>query len=58
MANRISALDAAKEYLLLEGCDLGAAIRFAHEYEATASSEDFDAYLEFLDRAYANADAA
>lgn len=42
--------EAAKHYLALAATDAAAAIRFAHEYEDGASAEDFDAYLDALDR--------
>ena len=55
--------EAANHYLTLAATDPAAAISFAHEYEDKASIEDFDAYLEHLDRqaalgAYDNSIAA
>jgi hypothetical protein len=41
--------DAANEYLILAATDLGAAIRFAHEYEDGAPDAAFDAYLRFIE---------
>lgn len=58
MANRSAAADAANEYLIIEATDPAAAASFARSYEERASSEDFDAYLGFLDLAYAGAEAA
>lgn len=58
MANRSAAADAANEYLIIEASDPAAAASFARNYEERASSEDFDAYLDFLDLAYLNVEAA
>ena len=43
-------IEAANHYLTLAATDSAAAIGFAHEYEDGASPEDFDAYLDFLEK--------
>jgi len=53
------AADAANEYLQLEASGaFGEAASFARAFEEKASPAEFDAYLNFLDLAYLNVEAA